>query len=152
MKQASGNMGYSYYRLLATILVVFFYFLGIYFFLFLYSQGKYAYGVSICHGRRGDHSPRLRFRTGRATLTAPGSSVRPSLSWILVEGISQLENCSLGATPLTRLLLLPHGPGRVRRRFRIWAPTGSVSFCLTVPTSAYSGHCPRPLLLGESFS
>ncbi len=54
--------------------------------------------IELCgYGRRGERSPRLRFRTGRATLTAPGSSVRQSSSWILADTISQLESCSFGA-------------------------------------------------------
>src|SRR5215467_13296601 len=67
------------------------------------------------YGRRGNRFPRLRFKTVLATLIAHGSSVRQSLSRMLV--MSQFESCPFGAFATHSLLLLPYGPGRVHGAF-----------------------------------
>jgi hypothetical protein len=40
----------------------------------------------------------------------------------------------------------------IHRVHSVYTPTGLFTFQLSVPTSAYPGHCPRPWLLGESSS
>jgi hypothetical protein len=67
----------------------------------------------IGYGRRGDRSPRLRFKTGRAAFTAPGSSAPRPLVWAALLA-KPLEDFPFAAW--TRVLSLPLG--RLRR---LWA-------------------------------
>ena len=95
------------------------------------------------YGQRGDRSPHCHFRTVRATLTAHGSSA----IWSLVID----TDCSAQNMKDYRRCLHDTRRTHVSMVLCLLSPvTASRSFQITVLTSAYPGHYPRPLLLEES--
>jgi hypothetical protein len=114
------------------------------------------------YGRREDRSSRRQFRTGHATFTASGSSLRKPLIWAPV-GLRLLAwsfvflclSAHAHEHGTTRCVNTPAMPGNkslLLTTFSYVSVYLPSSLFLTVFTSAYPGHCPRPLLLEQSSS